>query len=378
MAIRNLFRLIFMGIFIFFLDYVNAQQLQFYTTYPKQIVSAGEIVTYNVEVLNNSSQIGTSTIQLQGLPAKWSAEIRSNNFSIDQISVINKERKSIEIKLFIPQDVKKGKYNFLLKGNGAKALPLTVEIANNGSSHSAFTSSQKNMQGSSTSTFTFNASLFNASSQASVFALQANMQPGWGILFKSDGKEVSSVNIDPFQRKDISIEITAPESVSKGTYQIPVQAISGTNSSELIFEVVVVGSYKLNLSTSSGKLNMDATSGVNNTLELVLKNTGSSDINGINLSADNLTDWEVIFEPTRINTLKAGEVAKINAKIKPSSSAIAGDYMLTLHAKNADTSTKADIRVTVETSLLRGWLGLLLIVCSLGLIFYLIKRYGRR
>lgn len=378
MAIRNLFRLIFMGIFIFFLDYVNAQQLQFYTTYPKQIVSAGEIVTYNVEVLNNSSQIGTSTIQLQGLPAKWSAEIRSNNFSIDQISVINKERKSIEIKLFIPQDVKKGKYNFLLKGNGAKALPLTVEIANNGSSHSAFTSSQKNMQGSSTSTFTFNASLFNASSQASVFALQANMQPGWGILFKSDGKEVSSVNIDPFQRKDISIEITAPEIVSKGTYQIPVQAISGTNSSELIFEVVVVGSYKLNLSTSSGKLNMDATSGVNNTLELVLKNTGSSDINGINLSADNLTDWEVIFEPTRINTLKAGEVAKINAKIKPSSSAIAGDYMLTLHAKNADTSTKADIRVTVETSLLRGWLGLLLIVCSLGLIFYLIKRYGRR
>lgn len=378
MAIRNLFRLIFMGIFIFFLDYVNAQQLQFYTTYPKQIVSAGEIVTYNVEVLNNSSQIGTSTIQLQGLPAKWSAEIRSNNFSIDQISVINKERKSIEIKLFIPQDVKKGKYNFLLKGNGAKSLPLTVEIANNGSSHSAFTSTQKNMQGSSTSTFTFNASLFNASSQASVFALQAKMQPGWGILFKSDGKEVSSVNIDPFQRKDISIEITAPESVSKGTYQIPVQAISGTNYSELIFEVVVVGSYKLNLSTSSGKLNMDATSGVNNTLELVLKNTGSSDINGINLSADNLTDWEVIFEPTRINTLKAGEVAKINAKIKPSSSAIAGDYMLTLHAKNADTSTKADIRVTVETSLLRGWLGLLLIVCSLGLIFYLIKRYGRR
>ena len=377
MTIRNLFLATIVGICVIFINPVNAQQLQFYTTFPKQVVSPGEIVTYNVEVLNNSNQIITSGIQLLNLPNNWSSEIRSGNFVADEISIIGKERKSIELKVFVPQDVKKGQYTVRLNGSKANSLPLTIEVGKNGTANATFSSSQTNMQGAATSTFTFNASLYNASAQQVVYALQGKVQPGWGLVFKAEGKEVSSVNIDAYQKKDITIEITPPEGIAKGTYKIPVQAV-GAASSELTFDVVVTGSYKLQLTTSNAKLNTDATSGVFNTVELILKNTGSSDLHGINLSVDNLSDWEVIFEPTRINTLKAGEVAKVNAKIKPSSKAVAGDYMLNIQAKNNDTSSKMEMRVTVETSILRGWIGMLLIVAAVGLIYYLIKRYGRR
>lgn len=377
MTIRKLFLSVFVGILVIFINPINAQQLQFYTTFPKQVVSPGEIVTYNVEVLNSSTQILTSGIQLVGLPNNWTTEIRSGNIAADEISIIGKERKSLELKIFVPQEVKKGKYPFQLKGTRATSLPLTIEIGKNGVTNAAFSSSQTNMQGAATSTFTYNASLFNASSKQEVYALQGKVQQGWGLVFKTEGKDVSSVNIDPYQKKDITIEITPPEGISKGVYKVPVQAL-GTSSSELIFEIVITGSYKLQLATAHDKLNMDATSGVFNTVELVLKNTGSSDLNGINLSADNLTDWEVIFEPTRINTLKVGEVTKVNAKIKPASKAVAGDYMLNIQAKNSDTSSKLEMRVTVETSILRGWIGILMIVLSIGLIYCLIKRYGRR
>lgn len=355
-----------------------AQNLQLYTTYPKISVSPGEVIDYNVELINNSSVTRNGRISLQNLPKDWDYEMKSGNYSAEEISVLPKERKSLNLKVIVPSKIEKGLYRFQLVAQGESSLPLTVDVTTDGKSSSEFNSPQTNMEGSAKSTFTFNASLLNRSSDAQVYRLGANLQPGWGATFKVDGKQVSSVNIEGNQRKDILIEILPPESVKKGKYTIPLFAQSPLNQSDLSLEVVITGSYGIQLTTSEGLLSTTATANRNKSIPFVVKNTGSSDLSQINLNASAPSQWEAHFEPSRISSLKAGESQTVTAIIKPAKKAIAGDYQITLDAKNNETSDSIKFRVTVETSLLWGWVGILIIAVAVALVYFLIRKYGRR
>ncbi len=355
-----------------------AQNLQLYTTYPKISVSPGEVIDYNVELINNSSVTRNGRISLQNLPKNWDYEMKSGNYSAEEISVLPKERKSLNLKVIVPSKIEKGLYRFQLVAQGESSLPLTVDVTTDGKSSSEFNSPQTNMEGSAKSTFTFNASLLNRSSEAQVYRLGANLQPGWGATFKVDGKQVSSVNIEGNQRKDILVEILPPESVKKGKYTIPLFAQSPLNQSDLSLEVVITGSYGLQLTTPEGLLSTTATANRDKSIQFLVKNTGSSDLSQINLNASAPSQWEAHFEPSRISTLKAGESQTVTAIIKPAKKAIAGDYQITLDAKNNETSDSVKFRVTVETSLLWGWVGILIIAIAVALVYFLIRKYGRR
>lgn len=355
-----------------------AQNLQLYTTYPKISVSPGEVIDYNVELINNSSVTRNGRISLQNLPKGWDYEMKSGNYNAEEISVLPKERKSLNLKVIVPSKIEKGQYRFQLVAQGESSLPLTVDVTTDGKSSSEFNSPQTNMEGSAKSTFTFNASLLNRSSDAQVYRLGANLQPGWGATFKVDGKQVSSVNIEGNQRKDILIEILPPESVKKGKYTVPLFAQSPLNQSDLSLEVVITGSYGIQLTTPEGLLSTTATANRNKSIQFLVKNTGSSDLSQINLNASAPSQWEAHFEPSRISSLKAGESQTVTAIIKPAKKAIAGDYQITLDAKNNETSDSVKFRVTVETSLLWGWVGILIIAIAVALVYFLIRKYGRR
>lgn len=371
--------LVFLGLLLMVFIQVSAQNLQLYTTYPKISVSPGEVVDYNVDMINNSSSIRTSDIVVSGLPKEWNYSLKSGNYTVDQISVLPKERKSLNLKVFVPGQQAKGTYTFYLEARGQHRLPLTVHLTEEGKGSADFSSNQTNMEGAANSTFTYNATLFNRSSDGQVYALTAHPPTaGWGVVFKSEGKQVSSVNVEPNQRKDVIIEIVAPEGTKKGSYNIPVRATGGAGQSEIVFDVVVSGSYKLDLTTTTGVLNANIGAGSTKTIQLSVKNSGSSDINQINLTSEAPSTWEVIFEPSRISTLKAGESTTVNAKVKPASKAIAGDYMMTMTARSNEASSQAQFRITVETSIMRGWLGILLIAISIGIVYVLIRKYGRR
>jgi len=69
----------------------------------------------------------------------------------------------------------------------------------------------------------------------------------------------------------------------------------------------------------------------------------------------------------------------VNAQVKPSGDAIAGDYSITVTA-TGDQSTRdtMEIRYTVETNLLWGVIGVALIVAVAGGVWWVFQRYGRR
>ena len=156
------------------------------------------------------------------------------------------------------------------------------------------------------------------------------------------------------------------------------QATTGSTSDELELEVVVTGSYDMELTTPRGLLSSDITAGDTKRIDLVVNNAGSAELKDIKLSSNKPVDWEVSFEPASVETLKAGETANIQAVVRASKKAIPGDYVLNISANTPEVNKSASFRMTVKTPLLWGWIGVSIILAVAGTIFYLFRKYGRR
>ena len=68
----------------------------------------------------------------------------------------------------------------------------------------------------------------------------------------------------------------------------------------------------------------------------------------------------------------------MTAQITAADDAIAGDYDLTVSAKSDQASDNTDIRTTVQTSPLWGFVGIAAIVLVLLGLVFVFQRFGRR
>jgi uncharacterized membrane protein len=352
--------------------------VKLYTPYTKITVPPGQSIDYAVDLINNSSVIKNADITISGLPKGWASDLKSGGYNIAQISVLPGEKKTLALKIDVPLNVNKGTYRFFVVAGGYESLPLSVVISEQGSFKSEFTADQPNMQGNSSSTFTYTANLKNRTGEKQVYALIANAPRGWSVIFKSNYQQVTSVVTEPNSNQSVTIEIKPTESVEAGKYKIPLIASTNSTSANLELEVVVTGSYGMVLSTPTGLLSSDLTAGNQRKIELVVNNTGSSELKDINLSATAPVRWEVTFDPRVISNLAPGMNTTVSAFIKADKEAIPGDYLTNIEAKTPETSSKVSLRISVETSLLIGWIGVVIIIAALGIVYYLFRKYGRR
>jgi uncharacterized membrane protein len=97
------------------------------------------------------------------------------------------------------------------------------------------------------------------------------------------------------------------------------------------------------------------------------------------MSATAPSGWTVSFDPKVIDQIPAGNQVQVTANLTPADKAVAGDYIVTVHAKPVDGSTKsADFRITVSTSTLWGIAGIALIAVAVGVVAMAVTRFGRR
>lgn len=177
-------------------------------------------------------------------------------------------------------------------------------------------------QGNTKSSFTFNATLKNQTADQQSYALIADAPRGWNVIFKPNYKQATSTQIAANSSQNLTIETTPPANAEAGTYHIPVRAASGSTSAELQLEIVITGSFQMELTTPQGLLSSDITAGDTKRLELVIRNTGSSTLKDIDLTAGKPANWEVTFEPSKIDSLRAGAVANATAIMKASGKAL--------------------------------------------------------
>ncbi|MFB9278614.1 NEW3 domain-containing protein [Cohnella cellulosilytica] len=355
-----------------------APLLKLFTPYTYLSVSPGETISYSVDVINDSDEIRSADVTLDVGSLDWKYELTAGGNRIRQISVKPGESQTLSLSLTVPLEVNKGDYSFKLNAGDFGTLPLKVNVAEQGSYKSELSVDQPNREGHADSKFTYSLTLDNRTASEQQYALSAEAPAGWDVRFSVSGSNVTSVDVDPGNSKTISLDVTPAENAAADTYPIVVQAASGSSSAQAQVEAAITGSYGLTLSTSDERLSADITAGKTRNLELVVKNTGSAELTDVSLSGQLPANWEVTFEPKTIRSIAAGQSVPVTATVKASDKALAGDYVANLTASSTEKTASAMLRITVETSVLWGWIGVLIVLVVLAGIYGLFRKYGRR
>jgi len=349
-----------------------------YTPYTQVSVPPGQSIDYSVDMVNNTDQMRKAPITIIGMPRGWKYELKAGGWTVKQLAVLPKDKKTLTLTVNVPMQVNKGTYHFTVLAAGLAQLPLSVTVSEQGTYQTEFTTKQPNMQGNSKAAFNFNAILKNETGEQQLYALIANAPRGWNIVFRVDGKQATSAQVDPNATESIGIDITPPSSIAAGDYKIPVHASTSTTSADLTLDVVVTGSYEIELTTPDGRVSADITAGDTKHIDLLVRNTGTAELKDVKLTSNKPADWEITFEPSTISKLTAGSATNIVATVKASKKALPGDYVTKMTASTPEVTNTAEFRMSVHTSLIYGWLGFVIIIGVLGGVYYLFRKYGRR
>lgn len=383
MTVRNnrlnlQFSLLFLLIFFSTQPLRASKELTLYTPYTKVSVSPGESVNYTIDLINKTEEVCDEEIRISGVPKGWGYTMKSGGYTVNKISLLPGGQRSIDLKVDVPYQVNKGAYSFKVMAGQNTTLNLTIAITEKGSNQTEFSIDQPNMQGNANSTFSYRAILKNRTAEKQLYALLADAPRGWNLVFKVDYKQVTSVEMEPNTTKEINIELTPSGTIDAGSYKIPVRAMTSTTSANIEVEAVVTGSFAMDFSTPNGLVSTKATAGAEKKIQLVVRNTGSSDLKDIEMRATAPAKWEVLFDPKKVELLTPGSETTVYATLHADKKAIPGDYMINFEARTPESSSKIAYRVLVKTPVTVGLIGGIIIIAVLGGIIILFRKYGRR
>ncbi|WP_258359168.1 NEW3 domain-containing protein [Moorella sulfitireducens] len=352
------------------------------TAFPGIETQPGETIIFPLE-LRNSGVPQKVDLKVVSAPKGWQALFKGGGMIVSQAFARTDTPANIDFQVEVPADVQPGNYSLVVQASGPSAssrLELQVVIKEVASGSDKMTTDYPVLSGTSSTTFRFRVDLTNNGAQERSYSLDAQAPPGWQVTFSPayDSKQIASLTLKPGNSQGLDVTVKPPQNVKAGTYDIPIQASAGNSKAGVVLKVNITGTYTLELTTPTGRLNADAVAGRESPVTLVVKNTGSADMANITFAAAAASGWAVTFKPEKIDLLPAGSSQQVTAFIKPSSKAIAGDYVVSISADSQETSANADFRVSVRTSTLWGAVGVILVLIVVGAVAWTFRKYGRR
>ena len=206
---------------------------------------------------------------------------------------------------------------------------------------------------------------------------------GWEVSVTESrgGDKIINLLVKAGQSKQLEVTLEPMIPMPPGEYSILFGASSDDGNRDRIqLTAKVTGTYELDIHPpeEDPRLNFSATAGKAKHITLVVENIGSTNLQNISFFSRRIpSEWSVTFTPDMVESLEIGDSRKVDIAVEPSSSAIAGDYMIGFEANGYNCSDTIEYRVKVETSSAWGWIGItIVIVVILGLfgIFYKLRR----
>lgn len=351
------------------------------TPYPAVVVGPGSKVGFDIAVSGNANE--QIALAVSGVPQDWIATLRGGGYVVTGVQTDANGKATVRLELDVPAAATNGTSKVVVTatvGGVQATLALTIEVSSAAAGDVTLTSDYPSLQGASGTDFTFNFNLHNDSAEDLTFAVTAVGPDGWEVNATLTGQtQAASAVVKASSSSGVSVSAKPPTDVAPGTYTINVRATVGDRTIDAQPTVVITGTNSMTLSTPDQRLSNSGAAGSSITQQLVVHNGGTQPLQQVALSATAPTDWKVTFSPSdTIDSIAAGQDATITATLVPSNDAIAGDYVVTYRAKAANADGSVDIRMTIETSLLFGFVGLALIALVLFGLWWVFQRYGRR
>jgi uncharacterized membrane protein len=350
------------------------------TPFPAVTIQPGNTVTFDLDVsVPTPERVG---LAVSGTPTGWTANVRGGGNIVNAIFAGGSTAAAVQLSITVPQTATPGSQTLTVTASadqGTRTLPIVVTILGTSGGAITLTSDFPQLSGAPSSTFTYSVTLTNTGTQKETYTLQGQGPDGWTVdVHPSSNAQALTDTIDGGANDTLSVTAQPPSTVAAGAYPLQVTATSGAQSANAALEADVTGTPGLTLSTPNQVLNTQVTAGSTGTVALVVTNSGSTVLQNVAVTASSPTGWTATFDPATIATIQPGISATVSATVKPSSDALAGDYDVTFTATGGTATANVDIRTTVQTSPLWGFIGLALIaivIIGLGWVF---RRFGRR
>jgi uncharacterized membrane protein len=351
------------------------------TPYPAVAVAPGASVNFDISVTTNAA--GRVDLTVAGAPDGWDAVLRGGGFTIDGVETDGKTAVKVTLNVNVPAEAAAGTQRITVRGvtasRASATLAMDIRVTPTAAGKVTLTTDTPQLKGASDATFTFNLTLTNDTAEDLPFSATASGPAGWTVTaLVGSQAQAASVVVKAGATSPVSVTAKASAAAAAGTYPITVDVTSGAQAAHQELAVEITGSYKLALSTVDGRLNLNATAGSVSDLTLAVSNTGTADVEAAKLSATAPSGWKVTFEPEAVTVPAGPTPVNVIAHVTPSGDAIAGDYVATFNVTAPVATASTDIRVTIETSLLWGAIGLALIAIVLVGLWWVFRRFGRR
>ncbi len=218
------------------------------------------------------------------------------------------------------------------------------------------------------------------------FDLQVTGPKNWDVYMTpqyENDKKISAIRLQQYPGNiKIRLVATAPffPLPDPGQYKIKLEAVSGQVKGSGELTAVITAKYILSTAPAlEGRYNTTAQAGSDNFFSINVSNLGSAPIDNIKFSSTKPEGWTVEFKPDKIESLGAIDEQTVDVNIKPAPKTIAGDYLITLTASGTQTSAgNMNIRVTVETPSVWGWVGVGIILVVVAGVIGIFMRFSRR
>ncbi len=365
----------------------NAQMPVIYLSTPVTgaVVSKGKPVTFSIDV-NNTSKVGQNVnLDLTTAPEGWSPVIQDQGFIARSVWVAPEKSESVSLQLTPPKDAKNQDYKFTLQASGNGFAPTTLDLvlgvqAQSNKATTALVVQYPTISGKAGSDFGFQAEIDNNSLSDQTYGLNAKAPDGWNVVFKPSYQQtqISSAQVKAGSTQSLDVTVTPPAGVKAGEYPITITVASPSDKVTTDLKAVVTGSYTIAMTARNDIWNTTATAGQESPFYVTVSNSGSAPLQNVSLSSTPPQNWTVTFNPASISQLDPGASREVAMMIKPTASAIAGDYMLTVTSSNTQATQNQDVRVQVATPTLWGWVGVAVLVVVIGGLLGLFMKLGRR
>jgi len=216
--------------------------------------------------------------------------------------------------------------------------------------------------------------------------LSTKTPPNWTIEMTppyEKEKKLSAITLKPgFTFGDkirVAVTPTFLPLPDPGEYPIALTADSGVFKSTINLKAVITARYNLTLIPSDERYNMKARAGRENTFSIEVGNLGTAPVDKINFTSTKPSGWTIEFKPKELDSVSALDYSTVEVIVKPPPETIAGDYQISVQASGTQaTAQQMQIRVTVETPTLWGWVGVAIIAVVIGGLIFVFMRFSRR
>ncbi len=350
-------------------------------------VPRGEAVRMDLTLENKGRTDETIGVEISNIPKGWKASLRGGSYMVSGLFVPNGKSRTLALSLEPDKSIGLGTYDFQIEGQTAdgkftsrQKLVVTVQEKTAGPEDIQVTTSYPVLRGQTDATFEFSLDVQNKSERDRTFNISATGPQNWDINFKPayETKQISSFQIKGGQSQTIAVQVNPAKDAKAGEYPILVKVSSGEKKAEVKLNVILTGIYKLDAGTPSGLLSLEAVAGKPANFSLFVKNTGSGINRNITFSSFKPENWEVKFNPEKIDALDPGALKQVEVTVTPAAQALVGDYSVGVMVNGEKSDKTIEMRVTVRASTAWGWIGIAIIVFVIAGLSALFIFLGRR